>query len=212
MAQFSELIEAQLSGATVRAAPLVDFDFKSGPERLWQGTGLLDAGGHTWKGTGALGAMSPIQAGPRGAVEEITLSLFGDAGSEDRPGLLDKLEADSEESTGRACNVYLQFFDIRRFDEFGNWVDWQPLGAMISMFWGVMGPLTARRDRAEIDKAPTRVVSVPVQNALINRQRPAFAFFSHADQLGRTAGAASVDNIFLRIPEFSEGTVRWPNF
>ncbi len=206
MARFHDLIEAQLRGATVRAAPLAQFDFKSGVVRLWQGAGPVDAGGQTWQGIGSMAAMEAIQAGPRGAVEEITLSLFGDT------GLLDNVEADTEESTGRACNIYLQFFDIRRVDEDGNWVDWQPLDDMISMFWGIMGPLTARRSRVETGRAPNRVVSMPVQNALINRQRPTFSFFSQADQIARTIGAATADNIFLRIPEFSEGTVRWPNF
>ena len=203
MARFHDLIEAQLRGANVRAAPLAKFDFKSGVTRLWQGAGPTDAGGFTWQGIGSMAAMEAIQAGPRGAVEEITLSLFGDT------GLLDNVEADTEESTGRACNIYLQFFDIRRVDTDGNWVDWQPLDDMISMFWGGMGPMSVKRQAASEQGRGSRAVSITVQNALVNRQRPPFGFFSDRDQKAR---GRATDDIFIRIPEFSEGTVRWPQF
>ncbi len=203
MAEFPEIIEAQLRGATVRVTPLVSFDFKSGMSRLWQGAGTLDAGGQEWQGIGALGSMAPIQSGPRGAVEEIEFSLFGDA------GLLDNIEADADESVGRECNVYLQFFDLRKTDEAGNWVDWQPLDNMISMFWGRMGPLSVKRQAASETARGSRVVSVTVQNAMVNRQRPAFGFFSDEDQKAR--GRAG-DDIFIRVPEFSNATAAWPVF
>ena len=203
MAEFHELIEAQLRGATVRATPLVSFDFKSGMKRLWSGAGTQEAGGHKWQGIGALGSMAPIQSGPRGAVEEIEFSLFGEA------GLLDKIEADVDESVGREVNVYLQFFDVRKTDEAGIWVDWQPLDEMISMFWGRMGPLSVKRQAAGVDRRGSRVVSVTVQNALVNRQRPQYGYFSAADQKARGRDG---DNIFILMPEFSEGTTRYPQF
>ncbi len=203
MADFSETIEAQLRGAIVRVTPLVSFDFKSGFKRLWQGAGTLDAGGEEWQGIGSLGSMSPIQSGPRGAVEEVGITLFGDE------GLLANIEADADESVGREVNIYLQFFDVRQTDEAGNWVDWQPLDDMISMFWGRMGPLSVKRQAASADGRGSRVISVTVQNALVNRQRPPFSFFSDHDQKAR---GATDDDIFIRISEFSEGTVRWPIF
>ncbi len=142
MAIFSELIEAQLDGATIRDAALVKFDFKSGVQRLWQGAGILDAGGHEWQGIGDLGTIAPIQSGPRGAVEEITLTIFGDA------ALLARINDDADESVGREAEVFLQFFDVRQTDEVGNWVDWQPLDEMISLFWGRMGPFVIKRQAA----------------------------------------------------------------
>lgn len=203
MAVFHELIEAQLDGATIRDAALVKLDFKSGAKRLWQGAGTLDAGGEKWLGIGDLGTFAPIQSGPRGAVEEITLSLFGDA------ELLAKIEDDADESVGREAEVFLQFFDVRQINEAGEWVDWQPLDEMISLFWGRMGPFTVQRQAASGDRQGSRSISVTVQSALVNRQRPAFSFFSNADQKGR---GHATDNIFSRMSEFSEGTVRWPQF
>ena len=49
-------IAAMLAGATVRAALLVRFDFASGIDRVWEGVGPLQAGGHTWKGMGGFGS------------------------------------------------------------------------------------------------------------------------------------------------------------
>lgn len=209
MAEFPELIEAQLLGSTVRATDLVSFDFKSGMKRLWSGAGTLDAGGFEWQGIGALGSMAPIQSGPRGAVEEIEFSLFGEAGTDAKPGLLDKIEADADESVGRECNVYLQFFDVRQTDEVGDWVDWQPLDELVTLFWGEMGPLSVARQPPSSDGRASRVVTLKVQNALVNRRRPAFGFFTDQDQKARHS---ETDQIFIKMAEFSEGTTRWPVF
>jgi len=203
MAEFSELIEAQLSGATVRLAAFVRIDFKSGEMRLWQGYGKQIAGGEEWQGVGNLGALTPIQSGPRGAVEEINLSLFGEH------EFLENIEADADESIGREVNFYLQFFDVRRFNEAGVWVDWQPLDDMISWAWGRMGPLSVSRQPPSERGRALRTISVVVQNALVNRRRPPFGYFSDRDQKAR--GSAD-DEIFSRMAEFSEGTVRWPQF
>ncbi len=203
MAKFDDLIEAQIDGATIRAAGLVKFDFKSGLKRYWQGSGTLDAGGEKWLGVGNLGAIEPIQSGPRGAVEEITLSLFGGE------GLLANIEADAGESVGREVNLYLQFFDIRRTDDAGNWVDWQPIADMLSLFWGRMGPMSVKRQAAGAEGRGLRSISVTVQNAMTNRRRPPLGFFSNTDQ--RERGSSS-DQICIRISEFAEKTVRWPVF
>ncbi len=203
MADFSALIKAQLGGATVRAAPFVDIDFKSGIWRLWQGAGTQDADGFEWLGLGRAGAITAIQAGPRGAVEEITLTIFGEK------GLLARINDDADESVGREVNVFLQFFDVRQQDEVGNWVDWDVIPPMISIFSGTMGPMAVKRQVASKGQHGTRAVSVVVQNALVNRQRPPFGHFSIEDQRARTGGN---DNMFVRMADLAEGTVRWPVF
>ncbi len=208
MAQFDDLIEAQLDGATIRVATLVHFDFASAPMRLWQGAGDLVIDGVAWAGIGEAGAMSAVQAGVGGAVEEVEFALFGSA------DMLANLEADANESAGREVNIHLQFFDIRQIDEAGTWVDWQPLGDLISAFWGVMGPMRARRDPPSAGDPASRVLTVTAQSAFVNRARPAFGFFTDADQRGREIadGGAGTDNIFIRMPEFSQGRARWPQY
>ncbi len=202
MAQFDDLIEAQLAGATIRAAHLVEFDFKSAPKRLWPGFGDLLAGGETWQGVGEHGRISGIESGTALAAEEMTFTLFGEA------GLLDNIADDGDESAGRTVNVYLQFFDIRQIDEAGNAVDWAVLDDMLVMFAGTMGPLTATIAGPSDERPGTRIISVPAVSAFSNRNRPALAYFSDRDQQGRSPG----DNFCVRVSAYSEGSVTWPVF
>lgn len=203
MADFDAVIEAQLAGAVVRCSPLVEFDFVSGAKRVWPGFGPVIAGGKTWEGVRGLGTMSPITSGVGGAVEEMTFSLFGDT------QLLGHLSEDAEESDGREVNVWLQFFDLRQRNEAGEWVEWETLSDPLAMFWGRMGPLRVTMSEPNGEGRRGRIVSVSAQSAFINRARPPFQFFSDRDQKARTDGE---DNIFVRVPDYVEGTVRWPQF
>ena len=202
MADFSKTVEAQLSGGLIRVTPLAEFNFASGVTRLHSGTGDLELDGQTWRGIGNWGAISEIESGPRGAVEEIELTLFGSA------AMLATLSDDAAESEGRAVNIYMQFFDVRREDHAGQWVDWQPLDRF-QAFWGVMGPLSVRRESGEGDGRGSRVISVRAHNALINRRRPPHSYFSDVDQAAR---GSPDDQIFRRIHTFVNGVVRWPKF
>lgn len=203
MATFDALIEAQLDGATVRAAPLVVLNFKSGTVRAWQGFGDLVAGdGYTYRGVGEAGSLSSIGSGPGGGVDEVTLQL---AGGEE---LLADIEGDAEESAGQSMALLWQFFETRQRDEQGNWVDWKPIDEPLSLFVGTMGPMTIKREEASGDGRATRIVSVPCASILKNRARPASQFFADRDQKSRSPD----DNICLRISQYSEGSVRWPAF
>lgn len=197
MARFDPLIEAQLDGATVRWAPLAFFDFLTRPKRVWAGFGPLAAGdGHTYEGLGQLGRIPQVGAGPGGALEEVTCELFGTA------EILADLDGDREESAGRDCQLKRQFFDVRKFDEAGNWVDWAPLGEPVTIFVGTLGTLTIKREEG------TRIISVPMQSRLLNRARPSSQYFTDRDQKSRSPD----DNLCLRVSQYSEGSVRWPIF
>ena len=202
MAEFDDLIEAQLAGATVRTSQLVRFDFRSAPMRLWHGFGDLVAAAEVWQGLGDMGQISAIQSGPGQAAEEMTFTLFGS------DGLLANLADDAEESAGRTVEVFLQFFDIRQADAAGAWVDWHLLSSPLAMFYGIMGPLTASRTGASAEVPAMRSVSVPAVNAFWNRSRPALAYFSDRDQKARSPD----DNMFARVSAYSDGTVAWPQF
>lgn len=186
MASFESAIEAQLSGRTVRAVPLVHFEFLSGDQRLWPGFGTLAAGGYGWTGIGDLGSISGVSTGLGLAVEEMTFTL---AGSGD---ILRGLKADAAEATGREVNVYLQFFDETS----------APLDNPWQIFWGRMGPLKAERSDE------SRTITVVASNALLNRARASFGFFSHRDQQARHPG----DNIYVRASQMADAKVRWPHF
>lgn len=204
MDDFDDLIEAQLAGATIRAAPLVAFDFKSEVKRLWPGFGPLSAAGEDWQGIGSLGALSSISGGTTGQIDEVTFSLFGSE------AILANLDADAEESDGREVNVLLQFFDLRQEDQNGAWVDWALLSDPINVFWGKMGPLTAQMSPPDESGRRQRIVSTRAQNAFFNLGRPRYAFFSDRDQKARDP--THTDNIFVKVSQYAEGTIRWPRF
>lgn len=198
------LIEAQLRGAVVRYADLIRFKFKSGERRLFGGFGkLLDCQGEEWTGIGDVGRMSAVSAGPGQAIEELTLSLFGSV------EMLAHIEEDTEETIGREVFRYLQFFDIRKFNEAGNWVDWAPLPPRLTIFWGRMGAPFVDRPKVEPGSSTnvSRIVSVRAVNAFINRRKPAYGFFSHRDQQARAPG----DNIFVNASRMADATTTWPS-
>lgn len=196
MAEYDDLIEAQLAGAHLSVAALVTFDFKSGPVRLWSGTGDLAAAGETWQGIGELGQMSAITAGTGLAAEEVDFSLFGSE------GLLANLAADAEEAAAREVTVRLQFFRIAGVDVHA------PIDETIIAWAGTMGPLTAAiAAPASADAQGVRSVSVTAVNAFSNRNRPAFAFYSDRDQ---KALVSSDDNIFVRMATYAAASVAWP--
>lgn len=205
MPAFDDLIEAQLNGAVIRFTDLNRFDFKSGEIRLFPGFGLfVDGNSEIWDGIGKLGQVGAVGGGPGGGIEELTYTLFGDA------AMLAHLEADAEEAAGREVSRYLQFCDIRQFDETGRWVDWEPLGEPIQIFWGEMGALSVTRPRVEPGSAqPTpRSISVGAVNAFVNRRKPPLGFFSHRDQLARTGGT---DLMFINISRMANATANWPS-
>lgn len=203
MADFPELIDAQLRGATVRLSPLIDFDFRSGPLSIWQGFGELVIGSTTYKGMGELGSVSAASAGPGQVVEELTLSLSGS------PRLLDRYIEDSEETSGREMQAKFCFFDIRKEDESGVAVDWSVLDEPFEWFWGIMGPLIIDNPPVKIGEQRTRTLTVRAANAFINRRKPPMGFWSHRDQTGRGDGT---DRLFIRASQMANKTVRWPNF
>jgi hypothetical protein len=204
MDDLDPVIVAQLAGLTVRYADLVRFYFKSGEMRLWQGHGILvDGNGEQWQGIGRLGRIGAITAGPGGAIQELTLQLFGDE------RMNRYFSEDAEDSAGQEAVRYLQFFDVRQFDGAGNWVEWHPIGAPLEIFRGEMGPLQSDRP-AITDPAQgtgTRVISVKLLNAMINRKKPPNGYWSNKDQLARTNGT---DNIFQKTSEMANASVRWP--
>lgn len=204
--EFPDTIAAQIRGAHVRMADLVRFEFASGEKRVWSGFGDLTVDGEVWEGLGDLGQVSAVSMGPGEAVEEMTYTLFGTT------KILEKFQSDAHESAGHPATHYLLFFDVRQFDEQGNWVDWLPLDHPFELFWGRMGPLIANRPRHDVGATDPRLrsVSVRVVNAFVNRRKPAHGFYSHRDQLARSLNHN--DNLYVNASRMASISVRWPDF
>lgn len=196
MATFDALIEAQLSGASIKASPLVLFDFESGPMRAWSGFTPLVAGGETWTGVPGF-SLSTISSGSDLSVGEVECQLFGS------PSLLDHFHEDAEVTVGRDMTVALQFFDVRQTDEAGAWVEGLPVDEPLALFAGTTSPLLVSRPVS--DGPATRTLKVRAVDKRENRARPDFGRFSHQDQQARSPG----DNFFVRV---ADETARWPDF
>lgn len=199
MAAFDALIEAQLSGKTVRVAPLVRFDFRSGPMAVWPGTSPRVFGGETYRPLPGL-SVSALSADAGLVASEMEIQLFA------TPEMLAHLSEDAAESAGRQVRVGVQFFEMRQRDEAGNWVDWQPVDEPLVLFVGRMGPLEV--DRPASDGEATRVLSVKAQDAFVNAARPPFGTYSHQDQQMRAPG----DNLFARQNRMASKKVLWPDY
>lgn len=201
MASYDALIDAQLSGATVRAAMLVHFDFVTSERRLWEGATRLVAGGATWEPSHGLGSISAVGQDFAGGVDEITFSIPADA------AMLALLSADRDQIDGSEANVYAQFFDLRQFDEAGAWVDFAPIGDPRLIHWGRLGQLVGERSPGGPDNRPVRSISVTSTSVIVNRARPAFAYWSDRDQQARAPG----DNMFINMSRVTQ-TLHWPLF
>lgn len=206
-APYPQTIAAQLSGAVIKDGFLIRLGFVSGEMRLWSGVfDFTDLNGETWVGAGNVATMSAIAAGPGQAIQEMVFTLFGSA------DMLSKFESDAANTAGREVNVYQQFFDARRFDDRGNWVEGKALDAPTQMFWGLMGPLIADRPTTQPgDPNPwLRSITMRAANAFINRRKPSYAFYSQQDQIARSVGHN--DNMFINSSRMALTTVRWPKF
>lgn len=190
---------AQLNGPTVRVVPLVMFDFLSGPVRLWPGSGALLIEGNLYQGTAALGSLSATTAGVGMAIEELTLSLSGP------PDMLANIRADTKEAMSRSVFEYLQFFSMK------SETDWQPIASPLQVFWGTMGAPEVSKPKARDHKEQRqRTISIRAVNAMKNRRRPPYGFFSHRDQKARSVGGN--DNLFINTSRMANATAIWPNF
>lgn len=203
MPTYDALIEAQLSGATLRVTPLVEIDFRSGTRYFWQGFGPLTTGsGDTaqeWTGMNNMGAITQVPTGFTEGAPEVTFSLAGP------PEILARIRDDQEESLHRDARVYLQFLRVAMTPE-EVMTEWQPLDDPIHVFWGRMGPLSIERRMAKEGQTPIRVVTVKAISALVNRRRPPLAVYSHTEQQIRSPG----DQMFRNMSQMLESVVQWP--
>jgi hypothetical protein len=198
---YPDAIEAQLNGATVRCTYLVEFAFKSETMRLWPGFGPLEADGKTWQGIGNMGRISALRQASTQKISEITASLFGD------DTLLERIAEAIDETDGREIRIFEHWFEVRQFDEDGNWIEWDPIGTPASLFRGTMGPPKIEMQPVRPGEAPVRIVSVSAQDPLVNTRRPAFGYWSDRDQQARSPG----DNMFKMMSRVSR-IVAWPSF
>lgn len=185
---FSETAAAILRGRQVRATNLVFLDFASEAMRLWLGRGLLNSGGHEWKGLGEWGSISGIETPLGGTAPVTTLGLSGV-----KPELVTKALDSSAEVKGRTATIFLQVFAE----------DFQTLDSPYAVMTGTMDKMSAKGDGPV-----TRTIELTVEWLFTRRAIPPFGYLSDRDQKSLFAGDRGLE----QIATMQNKSVYWPVF
>ena len=179
-------IAGAVSAPVVRASLLADLEFADDPRRYWLGFGPLLAGGVYWEGTAGLARISGLSAPIGTTAQQVTFSL---SGVDARTVALAKSQ--SARVKGRPATVFLQLFDP----------DWQTLGDPIHLWSGAMDLMTYR-----IAGGGLYEVSLSAESIWAGRRKPAFGFYTDADQQARHPGDRGLE----QIAGLAGKTINWP--
>ena len=169
MSIFDEAARAALAGRTVRGTLLVWFDFLDQPMRVHPRRGKIRAGGFTWDGLQGLGSVSDIEATIGGNAPTVTFQLSGVS----EVIRQDVLNANTQVK-GRACAVYLQFFDENTL---------QPYDRMYTLYRGIMDRLVHK-----VPNGQKQIAELTAETRFARRALPAFGNLSDRDQQRRYPG------------------------
>lgn len=190
----SGLVEAYLSGATVRHPYFVEFRFLSSTERVWNGFRYIEVGGYTWTPVGPTATVAAIEDPISGSAPGLNLSLSG-VDTE----LLAMALASTDEVRGRLVFVYDAFFDE----------DWQILEPLSVYAMAKMDTVKVSRQGAE-DGSWNRVISIPAEHLLTTGANPPAGRYSSGDQQARFPGED--DRYFEFMGQNQNKRLRWPTF
>ncbi|MFT4129969.1 hypothetical protein [Labrys sp. (in: a-proteobacteria)] len=192
--EFSEAIEAQLRGITVRRATLVWFDFKSKPIGLHNGVGpLTTKDGRNWNGLGGLGSVEGLEQAINGAAPEMRLSVSGID-----PDFITKAKAEADEYLYRPVIVFAQFFHD----------DWSLLDEPWAIAWAQMMSLTVARESAGQGDGWVRTLTISAETPFAGKRRPRNSFLTDRDQQTRHPGdrfaerTMGIESHLIRFPAF----------
>lgn len=187
---------ALLSSSTVRLATLVDFEFDSGTQRVWNGAGKLIAAGQQYDGLAMGGGLAGIEGlvySPTPESKQITLTMSGI-----KESLLALAIADTDQVEGRICIISFQLFD----DE------WQTIGDPMSPIFGVMQKPKVTRTPMDRESGGQQIIQLPVENLFFGRARPAAGRFTDRDQNLRFPG----DRFFAYVGSLLSKVITFPDF
>lgn len=187
---FSNAAKVQMAGGTVRAALLLELQFLSGNEWLWEGGGTISTlDGRTWEGTGGLGSIDGISQAVNGVAPEVLFRLSG----VDADFAL-KAKGESDEYLYRPSLIYIQFFDDA----------WQPLDNPYSLMFVRMTGLEAKFDSTE--QGRIYEVAVTAETPFAVRRRPPFGYLTDRDQQLRHPGDRGLE----RVAGIDNKNIVWP--
>jgi len=188
VSDFEPIIEAQLAGASIVMALLIEADFVSQPMRLWTGEGARSFGGRDWQGIGAIVSVSDITRLENGQADPFEVTITADE-EIIRRGLIEF----RDEAMDRALTVSLQFL---------NYEAGTALGAPWQLRDGVMrgASLTVDTD--------AQTLSIKCDTLSSRRNRPALGMLTDRDQQSRFPGDLGLT--FVHTLDGKE--IVWPVF
>lgn len=189
MSLFPETVKAYLAGSRVRIAWLVKLDFTSAPAYVWNGNGMLTAGGQEWAGLGALGLLSGIEQSINGEAPEATIGLS----AVDEEIMTLALEEFETEALNRRIIAYIQFF---------NENDDIPLDNPYPVWSAKMILPTFSEDLQKWD------INIAAESLFSYRSRPNYGMLTDRDQEKRFPG----DRGFSFVNGLRRKVVKWPDF
>lgn len=195
MGFFPETIAAKLAGREVAVALLCFMDFKDTPRRWWMGYGDLNAGGHTWQGTGTFIEIDGLDQALGTVAPQTTFTLSGVDAT-----VVTLARQSSARVKDRACQVYIQFFEIAPG---GDQMPWAPLDEPYAIWSGIMDQMTYGADGPS-----QRRVTLTAESIWTGRRRPAYGFWTDRDQNGRFPGDRGLEQVVNLVQK----TIRWPVF
>ena len=173
-----------LDDAVIEPFFAVQFDFDSGPVRVWTGINDVVIDGNTYTGTGNLLNISTVEETAEIAVRGATLTMTG------IPSELLSL-ALQEPYQGRVCTIYFGLFTQQEWilatgiwDDTGEWVDassWQDSGT--KAYANLSQIFTGYMDEMNIDEAADfATIEMSIENKLIDLKRARVRRFSSGYQ------------------------------
>lgn len=193
MGFFPQTIEAKLAGREVAASLLCFMDFKETPRRWWMGFGDLLAGGQTWQGTGEMIQIEGLEQALGTNAPRTTFTLSGVDST-----IITLARQSSARVKDRACQVYIQFFEIAPG---GDEMPWAPLDQPYAIWSGIMDQMSYGAEGPS-----QRRVILTAESIWTGRRRPAYGFLTDRDQNARFSGDRGLEQVVNLVQK----TIRWP--
>lgn len=183
-----------MNRSTVRSAWFLEMQFKSETSRAWAGDTLIDLNGHRWQPT-----YGAAQVDGLGFVGEPVSSQVTVTASGVDETLLGMALAEANEADQQPALFFLQFF--------GD--DWQPVGGMIPLFFGLMQQPRVSKTAPTETEGSVQSIVLPIENPFYNRARPPAGRFTSLDQNRRTP---TPDRFFDSVPTLANKFFTYPDF
>lgn len=189
MSFFGATRAALAAGQHVVCPRFVEFEFASGTERVWEGTGLIFADGATWKGAGEIGSIGDAVFGVGDQAGNITYRLSGVA-----PAVAAAAQAEfATEVRGRDVTLYGRFLNATTL---------QPLDTRFTLRQDIMDSISYSASGPGL-----RSITLTAETIWTNRNAAAFAYYTDRDQQARFPGDVGLEF----MPQMKNKRVVWPD-